>query len=225
MSKERKLILEASRSTWAVQINHGTEQDKSKKMKEMRGKILKRDNCTCQFCGFRSVKFQEIHHINNNHNDYRESNLETICPLCHQAFHLSSASITIGGDIIWLPEISQEQLNQLCIAIFIAEQSDDKKWKGPANTLMASLLSRTEFVNHSIANNASDPAVFADALLRLPKEFIEQKRDLISSFKLLPQANRFSHQIKYWSENGVYKKLTLDKWLDIIPNDVAEKIK
>lgn len=225
MSKERKLILEASRSTWEMRINHGTELDKTKKMKEMRGKILKRDNCTCQFCGFRSVKYQEIHHINHDHDDYSESNLETICPLCHQAFHLSTASITIGGDIIWLPEISQEQLNQLCIAIFIAEQSEDKKWKGPAKSLMASLLSRTEFVNQNIANKASDPAIFADALLKMPKDFMEQKKDIISCFKLLPQANRFAHQIKYWSENGVYKKLTLDKWFGIIPDDVAEKIK
>lgn len=217
--KHSPLLLGVARASWAAPINHGSELDNTKKLVEVRDKIFKRDNHTCQYCGWKSERFQEIHHKNHNHKDYREKNLITACPLCHQVFHLSSASITEGGEIIWLPELTQEELNQLCIAIFIAERSGNKKkWEGPAKRLFNALNSRSDFVNNNLADKASDPGVFAQTLLKMTEEQYNERHKFVKNLRLLPFPGRFTTQIDYWS-TADYKNLPLDAWLDIIPKD------
>ena len=91
---ENKLSLYSSRATWLTPATHGSEMDEDPKMLAVRKTILERDNYKCNYCGFKSDKYQEIHHLNHNHMDFNESNLVTICPLCHQSFHLSTCSQT-----------------------------------------------------------------------------------------------------------------------------------
>lgn len=43
-----------------------------------------------------------------------------VCPLCHHCLHIDFAGIKRSGRIIWLPEMSQETLNLLCLAMFMA---------------------------------------------------------------------------------------------------------
>lgn len=54
--------------------------------KEMRPKILKRDNYTCQRCGFTTNYINSklhVHHIDGSGTNNIESNLITICVSCH----------------------------------------------------------------------------------------------------------------------------------------------
>lgn len=44
-----------------------------------------------------------------------------LCPLCHSCLHLDAAGRRKAGKIIWLPELSQEELNLLCLAHFVAQ--------------------------------------------------------------------------------------------------------
>lgn len=221
MSEEKlisPLLLGSERSAWLMPVNHGSEFDPNKKLIAKRDSILKRDNYTCKYCNWRSERHQEIHHLNHNHKDYKDSNLETVCPLCHQIFHLSSASITEGAEIIWLPEISQEDLNRLCIAIFVAEKSGNKKWEGPAKRLFNALNARSDFVNNSLADKASDPGIFAETLLNMDKEMYKNRYKFVKNLRLLPFSSRFIPQIEYWSAFS-FKDLNLDDWLGIIPKD------
>ena len=48
------------------------------KRKQLRQQILKRDNNTCVYCGFQADKYMIAHHINDDPNDLRLENLETI---------------------------------------------------------------------------------------------------------------------------------------------------
>lgn len=43
-----------------------------------------------------------------------------LCPICHACLHLDHAGRLKAGRVVWLPEISQEQLNLLCLASFVA---------------------------------------------------------------------------------------------------------
>jgi hypothetical protein len=43
-----------------------------------------------------------------------------VCPLCHACLHLDIAGRMRAGKIIWLPELTQEELNILCLASFLA---------------------------------------------------------------------------------------------------------
>lgn len=43
-----------------------------------------------------------------------------LCPLCHSCLHLDVAGRMRAGRVIWLPEMSQEQLNLMCLSMFVA---------------------------------------------------------------------------------------------------------
>ena len=141
--------------------------------------------------------------------------MATVCPLCHQVFHLSSASITEGGEIIWLPEMTQEDLNRLCIAIFIAEKSGNKKWEGPAKRLFNALNSRAEFVNNSLSDKASDPGVFAETLLNLSKEEYKGREKFVKNLTPTPAVHgdirrlekSFQQLRRCWSVHGDIRRL------------------
>lgn len=214
------LLLSASRSSWAVSAQHGTEWEKHKVLTPaLRQKIFDRDNHTCQACGWRADRFQEIHHRDGDHSNHAEDNLETLCPLCHQTFHLPIAAATHGGVIVWLPDISQEKLNLLCIGLFVAQRNPEGKMAGTAKSLYSALDSKKAFVNEYLGK--SDPGMLAQVLLNLKPEDYARRADFVGPLRLLPAASRFETQIDYWVAT-VFKKLPESQWAGLIEGlDVA----
>lgn len=201
-----KLEITAKKSLWTINVLHGTKFDPDPRMQKVRDSILNRDKHTCQCCGWKSKDFQEIHHIDHNHDNFNENNLITTCPLCHQVFHLPSISALKGGSIIWLPEISQEMLNNLCANLFIA--MENKTLKDVANTIYIELEKRKEFVNNYIGRNlgGTDPGVLAEVLIS-----VENNSEIISNInnnlRILPNKNRFKTQIDHWvKERGILRE-------------------
>ena len=99
----KDLILSASKKSWKMSSTHGTEYDRlyksskgAGKRQDVINKVWERDRYKCHFCFFESKKHQEIHHLNDDHDDYSIDNLVTVCPLCHQSFHLD---IINGGKV------------------------------------------------------------------------------------------------------------------------------
>lgn len=215
--KNNELKLYSSKANWLTPATHGSEMDEDKRMIEVRSKILARDNHTCHYCGFRSEKYQEIHHINHNHSDFNEDNLTTICPLCHQSFHLSTCSQTKGGIIIWLPEISQVDLNNLCRFIFMAQKCKQDKWNGISRKMFSNLQSRMNFVTNELGAEAHEPIVLAQALLKIPEEKFDPV--ILSSLRLLPFASRFELELDYWTKN-VYGDFAVEGWSKLVPESL-----
>ena len=50
-----------------------------------KAKILSRDNFKCVGCGSSKVL---IHHIDGNRRNNKDSNLSTLCPICHKKAHM-----------------------------------------------------------------------------------------------------------------------------------------
>lgn len=229
MEFERDLILSATRKSWKMSSTHGTEYDKSyrdskgnpSKNKVIWDGVWARDKCKCYFCGFESKKHQEIHHLNDDHSDNSPDNLVTICPLCHQTFHLDTASTTNGGKIIWLPEFSQQELNYISRAIFIAIDEAEAKEETAtgfikiARMLENSLAERSLTVEQQIQNGASDPAIFANALINMSESQYEKRFGFLKPFKLLNLRSRFPIQTKYW-KNTVFKDIPVETWEKLI---------
>lgn len=221
LDNNRILKLTSTRSSWRIPAQHGTELDKNKEMKAVRKEVLDRDNCTCYYCGFKSERHQEIHHLDHNHENFALNNLTTVCPLCHQVFHLSTVGDTGGGSIIWLPEISQVDINNLCRAIFIALKSGQDEWVNTAKSLYVSLESRKHFVSNALGNDAINPMTLAQSLLKMPKEYVEEKSsEFLAPLRLLPSVTRFDIQVDYWA-SVQYKDLPVgDDWKKIIPDSM-----
>lgn len=233
MKFQHELLLSASRKSWKMSSAHGTEYDKNykKKYKAIWDSVFARDKNKCYYCDFVSNKHQEIHHLNDDHEDNSLDNLVTVCPLCHQSYHLDTASTTNGGKIIWLPEFSQQELNYLCRAIFLAiEEADEAEAEGRevegfakiARMLETSLAERTLIVDQHFYMTASDPAIFANALINMDDEKYDRRGQYIKSFKLLHLRTRFPVQTKYWKRN-TFKNVPVSTWSNIIIKK-AEKL-
>lgn len=195
---KHELILTAKKELWDISLVHGTKNDEDPRMMKIIDKIFERDKYTCQFCGWRSKKYQEIHHLDHNHDNFNEKNLVTACPCCHQVFHLPSVSLSKGGVMIWLPEIPQNVLNNLCINLFMAMENPEME--NMAKSIYIDLERRKDFVNQYISNNniyGYDPAIFAEALIEL-----QEHENIVSKFhenlRILPNPNKFKTQILHW---------------------------
>lgn len=64
--------------------------------REIRKKILIRDQYTCKYCGFGANKWQIVHHIDGNPDNNNDSNLETICPMCNLINHSGQGCVVQG---------------------------------------------------------------------------------------------------------------------------------
>jgi hypothetical protein len=71
--------------------------------KQIRMKILERDNHTCRYCGFRAFKWQVVHHIDGNPENNARKNLETICCMCNMVLHCG-----LGATVLKIVDLYQK---------------------------------------------------------------------------------------------------------------------
>jgi hypothetical protein len=64
--------------------------------KRMREQILKRDNFTCAYCGYRSEKYQIVDHIDGNPENNDDDNLQVICQMCNLVKHAGQGCVVKG---------------------------------------------------------------------------------------------------------------------------------
>ncbi len=91
-------------------------KNRQEQLREKSEKTLKRDDFTCRFCGFRSTQFQRVIPWSVK----GDLPYVTACTFCEQCVFLDRAGAMGSGHLIWLPEISQLELNHLMRAIYIA---------------------------------------------------------------------------------------------------------
>lgn len=82
----------------------------------------------CWFCHvpFGEGDAFEVHHLDGNHGNDGPDNVAPICLLCHIPWHLDLVIQTWASDpgrIIYLPELSQQELNTLLYALFFHSEA------------------------------------------------------------------------------------------------------
>lgn len=101
-----------------------------------RPEILQRDGFVCGGCGMKTLPITktlpsghfDVHHIDDDHTNNKDTNLITICPFCHDVFHLGNAGARQSASAIWLPQISQADLNLVMHVLLIL------RFRGKAKT-------------------------------------------------------------------------------------------
>ncbi len=193
--------------------------------KELKQKIFTRDDNTCQCCGFKAKKYQEILFANGNQQDLSENNLKTVCIFCHQCFNLHNVSVMRSGVLLWLPEISQADLHHISRAIYVARISQGPIAEAARKSLDA-LMKRREAVRARIGTD--DPYILASILQDYLTDAHYAKRDeKIEGIRLFPldrriikeadlEFNQFPQILAYWrSKDGPFGGKTPQKWFDI----------
>lgn len=193
--------------------------------KELKQKIFARDGDTCQCCGFKSKKYQDVLFLNGEPTDTTDANLKTTCIFCHQCFNLDKISTMRSGVLLWLPEVSQADLHHISRAIYVARIS-----QGPmadaARKALDNLMQRREEVRRRIGTD--DPYILSTVLKDYLTDAHYRNRDKkIDGVRLFPldrriikeadlEFNQFPQILAYWrSKDGPFGGKTPQKWFDI----------
>jgi hypothetical protein len=94
----------------------------------------------CSQCQVESYAGMELH-------NFGAAGQLPVCPLCHASQHLQAACVQDAGVMIWLPEMSQAELNALVTVIFASVQQARGKDDGEVEhlkSLYRNLDKRTE---------------------------------------------------------------------------------
>ena len=83
-NRMKKLVL-------SYELAWRTEEDKkfmrTVEWKNIRKKILDRDNYTCQYCNVQRKDHMQVNHVDGNPKNHSDENLEVICASCHKITH------------------------------------------------------------------------------------------------------------------------------------------
>lgn len=106
-------------------LYHGSRDDRS--LASLRGAVIQqgRFGGRCHFCGllFTGTDIFEIHHLDHDHDNTRLDNLAPVCEMCHAVLHIDLVAQRWPNDcgrLIFLPQVSQPELNNLLQVSFWA---------------------------------------------------------------------------------------------------------
>lgn len=193
------LKLQASAGSWRLYSARKADA----RFKTFETKVFQRDRYTCQFCGFQAKLFQEIVNLDFNFTNNRLSNLATACCFCAQCFFIESVGVGGygGGTLVYLPELSQPELNSLCHVLFCAI-TNDMGYKNSAQNIYRSFKFRSQIVEEKYGEGTSDPAIFGQLIIDSNLS-LDQTESLFKNVRLLPSRAKFRKQIERWAASAL----------------------
>lgn len=222
----QRLIISAKRKDFRGDNPHPSKSNVD--FNNIRPLILNKHDFTCQYCLFRSKKFQHIHHLDDDHDNNSEDNLVTICPLCHMSQHIGFAGIKGMGTIIYLDQdtcgdfvtkITQEKLNNLVRLLWVRQDGGDKTASIQATDYLKRLEQTRVDADRLIGT--CDPIQLGNALRDLSEEHYEGRAKTLGKVFFLPFKEGFEREHEYWmSEN--YSKVKNQNWSKISENNMFD---
>ena len=192
------LQLRAQPEAWRVYMTRKADPG----FKKFTQKVLARDNNTCQYCGFQAKQYQQVVNKDNNYSNSKLSNMITACCFCTQCLFVESADNNDygGGSLIYLPELTQAELNGLCHVLFCAI-SNATSYRGDAQTIYRSLKFRSQIVEQSLGEGMSSPSQFGRILIESQiEDRAKVTMKLFRDIRLLPSRTKFHEQIETWAD-------------------------
>jgi Restriction endonuclease len=230
------LVLSVKCSNWRM-FDKGSA-DADAEFERVRKQALERDNYTCRFCGFRALKWQEVHHANDDHADNRLENLVTACTFCHNCQHIGFAGTRKEAVLIFLPEISQANLHHVVRTALVATRMNQtvasdrharpdmirscREAADVSKAVLAALREREAKAEAMLGS--SNPADIGNALMLMPDDAYAQRADKLAGIRLLPLGTRVQNgedvmqkQVDSWIEaGGPYFNLKPNSWIGLL---------
>lgn len=92
--KHRKLYLSfVNPKDWRTSKEQATLL--AEEWREIRKKVMEKGDYTCEYCGFKHIKWQIAHHLNHNKKDNDFKNLVIMCQMCNAIHHAGL------GCVVW----------------------------------------------------------------------------------------------------------------------------
>ncbi|HSW69640.1 MAG TPA: type IVB secretion system protein IcmJDotN [Gammaproteobacteria bacterium] len=162
--------------------------------------VYKRDNYTCQYCGFQARQYQEVVNLDGNYTNNKLTNMITACCFCSQCLFIQSIGLDEmgGGQLVYLPEMSQADLNSFCHVLFCA-MGNGTGYQDSAQAIYRSLKFRSQPVESKFGSGTSNPSVFGQLILEHEAKNPESKVDILKDIRLLPSYTKFKVQLEAWA--------------------------
>ncbi len=175
-------------------------------------KVWARDQYTCQFCGFQAREFLDVVNINRNYRDNRLSNLATACPFCSQCQFLEAVGFDSdsGGQVIYLPEMSQNDLNSFCHVLFCAMQNGGD-YRDTAQNVYRNLRLRCQIVEKQLGVGTSNPRALGQLVLEYQATHPKMSQTFMQPLRLLPSYTKFKTQLDTWARSAAAEVAQLKK--------------
>ena len=201
------LHLSAQPGAWRVFASR--KQDPA--FQKFSDRVFKRDSYTCQYCGFQAKDFQEVVNIDQNYYNNKISNLVTACCFCSQCFFIDAVGLGDfgGGTLIFMPELSQVELNAFCHALFCAI-TNETAMKASAQSIYRTIKFRSQQVEDQFGEGLSTPAIFGQMLIE--QNFSDELVDeALKGVRLLPARGRFRMQLEHWAKTAMAEMTSMQR--------------
>lgn len=164
---------------------------------------LERARHTCQFCGLPAGGWQDVFHLDDDHDNWTPANLAASCPLCHAVQHIGSPTANQDMHVIWLPDVEQPLLNVLVRGIhtilhghgvpttLTARHMPDDAPLEAAWRAYAALDGRRDAANRVIDSHY--PLDLADALAAMSQRDYARRATLLGGLRLLHRGQMLRH--------------------------------
>lgn len=194
----------------------------------LRSKVLARDDYACSYCGFKSERFQEIRplSIDGVARPSRADDWVTSCHICDQCLSLERVGMMGEGILIWMPEMTQVELNHLVRALYVARASDGEPAEAARRGLDA-LRGRRDEAKRRLGTD--DPLILATVFADyLSETEYNDRMEKLEGIRLLSldrrlqrtasgEVDRFPDMLAYWrSKDGPFGNLNPSNWRSLL---------
>ncbi len=163
-------------------------------------KVFRRDRYVCQFCGFQARDYQEVVNLDQNYRNNALKNMVTSCCFCAQCLFLQAVGVSDygGGTVIFLPEISQANLNSFCHVLFCAI-TNDTGYSESAQSIYRNFKFRSQQVETQFGEGTSNPAFFGQMMIETQAGQPRDYSAIVKDLRLLPSRAGFKMQVEHWA--------------------------
>jgi intracellular multiplication protein IcmJ len=192
----RDLELAANLSGWRL----FTRRKEDKAFLPVAKRIFERDAYTCQYCGFQAKEYQEVVNADGNYLNNKSGNMITACCFCSQCLFLQAVGFDEmgGGQLIYLPEMSQGDLNSFCHVLFCA-MGNSTGYQDSATSIYRSLKFRSQLIENKFGSGTSNPANMGQIIIEYQARASTKATDILKEVRLLPSNTKFRVQLDAWA--------------------------
>jgi len=204
----KQLILSVKRGKFRRDDSQVVAADRE--FEARRERALVRDDHSCRFCSFKSLKHQEVHHTDDDHANNAMDNLDTADVLCHAVNHVGFAGLGGKAVMVYLPGVSQVDLNHFMRTIFVAMRVGDEVEKKVAGDMLDQL---TKLKDRFAATwGTSSPVVIGNELRLMPDALYKRRDKILAAAKIVFRPSFIKESVlDYWCAT-VYKGLDPGSW-------------
>ncbi|HEU5282026.1 MAG TPA: type IVB secretion system protein IcmJDotN [Gammaproteobacteria bacterium] len=181
-----------------------TRRKEDKAFLPVKKKVMERDEYTCVYCGFQAKEFQEVINLDGNYGNNALNNMATACCFCVQCLFLQAVGLDemSGGQLIYLPEMSQADLNSFCHVLFCA-MGNNTGYQDGAQAIYRSFRFRAQPVETKFGSGTSNPSAFGQMMIEYMSRNKVKQSDVMKDLRLLPSNTKFRIQLDAWAASAL----------------------